>query len=269
LFRNSTLDFYNIKTAKIKEMINVELPDVKVREKSTDIVFLLEDDSYLHLEFQTTYSRADLTRFVIYDALLYERDGRKIETYVIYSSEVTTAETNLNIGTLKFAPQAIMFSAYDGNATYTDLEKKLKTGHDLTDLDMLNLIFLPLMKTDKPKDELAEKSVTIAKSIPDETKRNTCIASIIALSSKYLDEDVQSKLLGEIKMSDMVTMLVTEAVTEALTDERIAIAKTALENGLSVEIISIITGLGISTVQELVNETDSKNEDTDNSETNS
>jgi hypothetical protein len=158
-----------------------------------------------------------------------------------------------------------MFSAYDGNAIYADLESKLKTVQDLTELDMLNLIFLPLMETDKPKDELAEKSVTIAKSIPDETKRNTCIASIFALMSKFLDEEIQSKLLEVIRMSDMLTML----VTKAFTDKAIEIAKRLLEDCLAVEYVANMTGLDITTVEELKDKLDSDNENADNDETNS
>ena len=48
LFRNATLEFYGLKTARIKELISVELPDVKVAASMADSVFLLEDDSLLH-----------------------------------------------------------------------------------------------------------------------------------------------------------------------------------------------------------------------------
>ena len=71
LFRDSALEFYGIKTARIKELINVELPDVVVKGSSTDFIFLLEDDTYLHLEFQTTYNVSDLIRFAAYDLRLF------------------------------------------------------------------------------------------------------------------------------------------------------------------------------------------------------
>ncbi|MDR1689667.1 MAG: hypothetical protein LBS21_13815 [Clostridiales bacterium] len=56
LFKDATLEFYGIKTAKIKELINVELPEVTVKAYGMDIVFLLEDNAYLHFEFQSTYN---------------------------------------------------------------------------------------------------------------------------------------------------------------------------------------------------------------------
>jgi hypothetical protein len=37
LFRNATLEFYGVKTAKIKELINVELPVVRLRKNHIKI----------------------------------------------------------------------------------------------------------------------------------------------------------------------------------------------------------------------------------------
>jgi len=50
LFRNTALEFYGIKAAPIKEMINPEVPVVEVSGSSADVVFLLEDDTYLQLK---------------------------------------------------------------------------------------------------------------------------------------------------------------------------------------------------------------------------
>ena len=247
-FRDATLEFYGVKSAKIKELINVQFPIVEVRIKETDIIFLLEDDKYLHLNFQSTYSKENLVRFAIYDLLLYERDKRQIISVVIYSSDVQVVDDCLDTGTLRFCPQIVKFSNYDGNAIYSDLEIKLKSGLELSDHDLLNLIFLPLMKTKLPKDKLAEKSIRMAQSIPNESKRNTCIASIFAFASKYLKDEDLKKLLEVIKVSDLATMLIV--------DERTQIAKKALKKGSTAEYVAEITGLDIITIQSLKDELD-------------
>jgi len=126
LFKDSALEFYGIKSAPIKELINVELPVVEVKDSSTDYIFLLEDNSYLHLEFQTKYDKKDLVRFLAYDVRLYERDEREVVTVIIYSSEVKKAETYLEMGSTVYDPQKIMMSDYDGNNIYTELENKIK-----------------------------------------------------------------------------------------------------------------------------------------------
>ena len=243
LFRDATLEFYGVKSAKIKELINVDLQVIEVADMSTDFVFLLEDNTYLHFEFQTTYNRNDLIRFANYDLLLYQRDKREIQTVVIYSSDVKTVAAELKVGSLVYAPDIVMMYDYDGNAIYAELEAKLKVGQELTDVDMLNLIFLPLMRNDIPKAELAEKSIELAKTIQDETKRNACIASTVAFMEKYLNAYEFNNILGVLKMTKIATLLIEDKVIE--------IAKKLLEQGLPLESISSATDLDIETLKSL------------------
>jgi len=250
LFKNATLEFYGIKTARIKELINVELPVIEVSDSSTDFIFLLEDNSYLHFEFQTTYNKDDIERFAMYDLRLYVRDGRSITTVIIYSADVKKANTNLNIGSLLYSPDKIMMYDYNGNAIFEELENKIKSGHDINDIDMLNLILLPLMRNTIPKEDLAVKSIKLAQTIPDKTKRNTCIASVIAFANRYLSENKLNELLEVLKMTDLATMLIEE--------REIEIAKKALRKGSSIDFVKDITGLSIDTIQELQEELDNE-----------
>lgn len=250
LFRNATLEFYGIKTPKIKELINVELPIIEVGESSSDFIFLLEDNSYLHFEFQTTYNKSDLTRFAYYDLRLFECDGRNITTVIIYPSGVKKADTELNIGSLLYNPNKIMMIDYNGNAIYEELENKIRDGNILDDVDMLKLIFLPLMKTDMSRDVLTVNSIKLAQTIPDSIKRNACIAADFAFGSKYLTESDWEKIKEVIKMTDLATMLIEDAIQ----DDRIEIAKSMLKDKANIDFISKHTKLGKSIIQELQEE---------------
>ena len=261
LFRNAALEFFGVKTAKIKELINVELPVVEVTETSTDYVFLLEDDSYVHVEFQTAYSKEDLTRFAMYDLRLYERDKRQVQTVIIYSSEVKTAVGELKVGSLTYAPDVVLMYEYDGNAIYEGLERKLKCGQELTDADMLNLIFLPLMRNEIARRELAEKTFELAQTIGERSKREACIAAAFAFSLKYMsDEEINEVLevLRVINLDTAIEMLLGDtieklekSVEDALYDNKMKIAKKLLKKGIPIEDIADSTGLDIETIKEL------------------
>ena len=69
-------EFYGIKVGKVKELINPELPDIKVGGGGTDIVFLTDDDKYFHLGFETGIDKGDIVKHLNYDARLIQRDGR-------------------------------------------------------------------------------------------------------------------------------------------------------------------------------------------------
>lgn len=246
LFKNSILSFYGIKSAKIKELINGELPNVEVSDSSTDFIFLLEDGTYLHIEFQTTYRIEDLTRFARYDSFLYDRDKRKIQTVIIYSSDVRTVANTLEIGSLIYAPINIMMYDYDGNEIYKDLDTKLKAKQDLTDTDILNLILLPLMKHNIPRYELTKKSVELAKTIEDKTKRELCISSAIAFSSKYLSDNELKRIWEVFRMTDVIGKLIK--------DELVEVAIKLLKRGIAINAISEDTGLDIETIETLQEE---------------
>ena len=247
LFQDSALDFYGIKSARIKELINVELPVVEVTDSSTDYIFLLEDNSYLHLEFQTGYDEKDIVRFMAYDVRLYERDKREITTVIIYSSDVKKADTYLKVGSAIYDPQKVMMSDYDGNDIYVKLETKIKNNDNLSDKDIINLIFLPLMKHNISKAELATKSIELAQSIEDKAKRDICIASVVAFGSKYLNENEKKKLVEVLRMADLITMLVEEGKQEY----RIEIAKNMILDGLDVNFIQKYTGLSLGQIEKL------------------
>jgi len=132
---------------------------------------------------------------------------------------------------------------YDGNAIYTELEAKLKAKRELTDADILNLIFLPLMKSEAPKYDLAVQSIKLANTIPNRQKRNACIASAFAFTEKYLSEAEIKKILGVLKM--------TKAIDILIEDQMIELAKKAIKENLSLDLIVKLTNLDEEIIMEL------------------
>ena len=217
LFRDSTLAFYGIKTARIKELINADLPIIEVADSYADFVFLLEDDSYLHYEFQSQYNKGDLIRFAGYDLRLYERDERFVHTVIIYSADVMKTPPDLDVGSLRFSPSIILMNNYNGDDIVSELEAKAFSGSELSDTDILNLLFLPLMRNTAPRSELAANTIKIARTIPDTTKRNACIAAAFAFASRYLDRSEAEELLREgTDMVDLVGILIEREVEKGV-----------------------------------------------------
>jgi len=239
-------EFYGFKTGKVKELINPELPEIRVKGGGTDVVFLMEDDAYLHLAFQTGKGEDDIVRHLDYDTRLIQRDGRAVNTIIIYTADVTVASPGIKSDTLAYNPHVILMGDYDGNSIFAGLESKIKTGQELTDMDIMNLIFLPLMCHTIPRQDLAIKTMRLAQTIPDVTKRNACTAAAFAFASKYLDEAERNKLLEVLKVTELGTMLVM--------DERKEIARRMLRRNTPMEIVVEDTGLDEDTVKELQTE---------------
>ena len=121
-------------------------------------------------------------------------------TVVIYSSEVTEVNASFEIGSAIYNPQIVMMNNFNGDTVYAELERKIKANEDLTDTDLVNLILLPLMKHNISKNELAVKSIRLAQTIEDKTKRDICIASVVVVANMigYLRHGVTTYIVRKM-----------------------------------------------------------------------
>jgi hypothetical protein len=257
------LEFYGIKTAPIKEIINPELPAVEVAGGAADVVFLLADNSYLHFAFVTGRKHKNsMKKCAGYDLRLYERDGRKIQTVLIYTSDVKRKPKGLKIGSLEYNPNIILMGEYDGNAIFAELEAKINSKQELTDVDLLNLVLLPLMKHTMPRRELAENTIKLAQKIPDETKRDACIAAAYAFTSKHLEEADRLKLLEVLRMCDVLERYldgrIEEGIKVKLNEKATEFAKNLLRDKCTLDFTSRHTGLDMKVVKRLKSEVDNE-----------
>lgn len=59
LFPKATFDVYGVHTPRIKELLPTNLPRIKVDELRLDNFFLLEDDSYAIVDYESVYREKD------------------------------------------------------------------------------------------------------------------------------------------------------------------------------------------------------------------
>jgi hypothetical protein len=221
MFEDKALTFYGLETPPIVRAEKTDLPNIRVDERLMDFVFLLADGSYLHLEFQTTASVADLERFKIYDVTLYEKKRMPIRTAVIYGSGIESAPETLDHGSVKYFTQAVYMGKYDGDEIYQDLLDKVSRIDRLDDIDQLNLIFLPLMKNSTGKSQRAIDAVEVARKVRDERQREFLIGSLIGITDKFIDEEYVGKLMEVLRMTRVAREIFNEGVAEGKVEGRV------------------------------------------------
>jgi hypothetical protein len=212
LFKDETLKYYELNLPKIISVKPTELPVINVSDRNMDFVFELEDNSLLHLEFQTTWKKADLLRFAQYDIALYQKERRKINTVVIYSGKYESAENELDMGSIKYKVQQIFMIKYDGIKRYKEIKRKIEKGESLTDKDLMDLVFLPLMKNEKSEEEVTKEALELAIKIPDEDKKEAVIGSLLGFSDSYVRDEYLNKLKEVIRMTKIGASLFEEGV---------------------------------------------------------
>ena len=253
-FRDKSLKFFGLDTPRIVDVVPTVLPVLDVKVNRTDYIFLLEDSTYLHLEFQTTVSMENLYRFALYDARIINKDKVDVRTAVVYSGKIETAPERFRKGSLSYDVTNVYMKGFNGDKEYKKLQKKILKSKPLDDIDLLKLIFLPLMKSEISEDEMAIKAAELAKNILGDVK-TFVIGAIIAITDKFMSEDYRKKLLEVLKLTHIEQMIREkgreEGLEEGENNKAIEIAKLAIKEGADVDFVVKITGLPKEVVLQL------------------
>jgi len=225
-----------------------------------DFVFYLADDSYLHLEFQSTKGPEELERFMEYDVALFRKHHKMIHTYVVYGAGISDAQEVLNCGSIEYRAKGIYMDRYNGDNIFLALEQKIRRGASLDELDQMNLAFLPLMQSTLSKQERALETIELVGMIGDEAQKTFLTGCVIAISDNFIDRDYTRKIMEMLMMSKVLRALEEEAEDKGrmvgrmeggLVAMKVA-AKKLLIKGMSLVEIAEITGLSTEEIQKMV-----------------
>jgi len=262
-YKNKSLAVYGLDLPPIKDILPTNLPTVKLDEKRADNLFLLENDTILILEYESDGDAKNLIKYGHYAFRVAEsrNDGKiyKVVIVVIYTGDVESAADSLDLGCMQLKIHQVFLSAFDGNAIYSELERKVRSNEPLSDEDVMRFIILPLTaKNDK--QQLIEATVSLAKEIENEYEQSFIIAGILSATDKFIDKNYSNKLKGWLMMTKVARLFEEEKIeyaneyaNEKLNAERIEIAKTLLEENVDILIIMKSTGLSKANILKLKN----------------
>ena len=213
-----------------------------------DYTFLMEDDTYIHVEFQTTNKgKDDLRRFRAYESLLSFQTGRDVVTYVVYSNGIQNVNTILETGINKYNIKPISLYDRNGDAVIQEIENKLNKNLEITKQDLIALTFTPIMSGELSRLDKIIKSIILVKRIDNEYKYDD-ESMLYAFADKFLKGKDLEKVKEEISMTKLGEMLVEDGIKKGEEKKAIEIAKTAIKEGMTDELIAKITGLTESQV---------------------
>lgn len=258
MFKDKTLEVLGLKTAKIRDIMPTVLPVVEAQEKRLDFVFLLEDETLLHLEFQTTVPEDLLRRVAFYGTRIVAKHDRDVHTAIIYSGRIESAPNRLHKGSLTYQVTNVYLKGMNGDKEYLRIKIKLEQGEALEQTDLLKLIFLPLMKSTKSEAEMAVQAAELAKATNNQYT-SFVIGAIVAITDKFLPEEYKKRLLEVLRMTQIEQWLREEALAEGelkgklkgKLEGKLETAKNALKKGFSLDDVAEITGLSLETVQKI------------------
>lgn len=126
IFAEEGLRFFGIEK-KVKEVSSTEIVVLQAKNMFMDYTFLMEDDTYIHIEFQTTdKGKVDLRRFKAYESLFELQTNKEIVTYVIYSGNIKNPIDSYTSGINTYNVKTISMANKDGDKIFDEIVNKIK-----------------------------------------------------------------------------------------------------------------------------------------------
>ena len=242
VFAEEGLKFFGI-DKKVKDSSSTEIVVLEAKNLHMDYTFLMEDDTYIHVEFQTTdKGKDDLRRFRAYESLLSFQTGKDVVTYVVYSNGIQNVKTVLETGINEYSVKAISMFDKDGDIVIQEIEEKLNNNIEVTKQDLIALTFTPIMSGKLSKLDKIIKSIKLVKKIDNEYRYDV-ESMLYAFADKFLDGKDLEKVKEEISMTKLGEMLVEDGIKKGREEQATDTAIKAIKMGLDNEAISNLTGL--------------------------
>lgn len=252
IFAEDGLKFFGI-DKKVKDTGSTEIVVLEIKNMFMDYTFLMEDDTYIHFEFQTTNKGVtDLRRFRTYEALLNMQTGKDVVTYVVYSGDIKNPLSGYESGINSYRVNAISMANKDGDKIFNDIIDKMKSGEELSKQDIIALTFTPIMGGKLSKGDKIVNAIRVVKDI-DKDYRYDVESILYAFANKFLSGKDLEKVREEIKMTELGKSLIEEGIekgkSEGKQENAIETAKRAIKKGMSNEVISELTELSIEDIE--------------------
>ena len=148
IHRDAAIAWLGLDAPPIIDVLSPDLPVLEIHENLLESVFLTEDGSLLHLEFQTN-PIPSLDRFLAYATALVLRHHRPIRTVVVNLFAQRDLPTADDWGSLHHRVQHIFIGDRDADATLGRLCAQGQEAWDLED----DLAFLPFMRSTPGQQE--------------------------------------------------------------------------------------------------------------------
>jgi hypothetical protein len=201
------LELSRVKGIRIKEIVEVERIE---NYKLPLLMFLLEDDSLLHVEIMNDEIKSDFQSMSVYDMSIVLKYGMQVRTVILNFGSKQNSNFQRSFGSVYYNTQIVNLSGLDRERMHEEISQKISSGCPLDERDKLNLIFLPFMKNSLPFNEGLPKVMSLLERMKDEEER---IAYLTVIS------EIISRLIGKQGVEVLKEYLMDTEVGIRIRDE--------------------------------------------------
>lgn len=246
-FRGKSLKVYGIDLPRVKQVLPTNLPNIQANELRLDNLFLLEDDTFLIIDYESVYRKKNKIKYLNYVARVLEqysneyRFDMKLSVVVIYTADVLEYHTKarLDVGCLQLTIKEAFLAEIDSEKMMKDLTEKVKQGVKLSEEELMEYIILPLTyRGMDEKKETIKELFQLAKEIKEEEIQLFLLSGILVFTDKVIDDETAKRIkewIGMTKVARLFEEEKNEAVEKAVLETARETAIVMLKKGYSIE----------------------------------
>ena len=266
-FKGKSFEVYGVDLPKIVDSRPTEMAAVEANELRMDRLFLLEDASYMIVDYESDYDEEKKIKYLGYIARLAKTLYNELKYYpklrvlIIYTADVTRKRTqpDLDMGAFKMHLEEAFLSEIDGNEVMERISCKMRNREELDDKDLMQLIINPLTyKSEKDKKLAISKVVNILQAMDDERKQVFAAKGLLVFCDKVIEPEDAEKIRSMLMLTKVEQIYeqekldaIAEKVAETTKSVSENIARNFLKSGSDPEEVAINTGLSLNEVMEL------------------
>ncbi len=217
IFQGLSFMGIGLELGRVKEIVEVERIE---NYKLPLLMFLLEDDTLLHMEIMNDEIKPDLQSMLTYDMSIVLRYRMQVKTFILNFGNAQNDERDKCFGSVRYEAQIVDLSGIDAGKVYEELSQKISSGYLLNERDKLNLVFLAFMQHYLPFNEVLLKVMSLIEKIKDEEERMAYLTVI---------SEIVSKLTGKQGVKVLKEWMMDSEVWVSIKDEGI---KEGMRNSL-------------------------------------
>jgi len=260
IFQGLSFMGIGLELGRVKEIVEVERIE---NYKLPLLMFLLEDDTLLHMEIMNDEIKPDLQSMLTYDMSIVLRYRMQVKTVILNFGSKQNSNFQRSFGSVYYNTQIVDLSGLDGERVHEELSQKITSGSPIDEADKLNLVFLAFMQHSLPFNEVLSKVMSLIEKIKNEEERMAYLTVISEIISRATKQAV--KVLKEWLMdSEVGVRIKDEGIKEGMRNSLLIILLHKF-NSLPDHINRVITkqqdesilmewirnALGINTIDEL------------------
>ena len=126
IFQGVSFKGIGLELTRVKEIVEVE----KIENyKLPLLLFLLEDDTLLHMEIMNDEIKPDLQSMLTYDMSIVLRYRMQVMAVILNFGSAQNCERDKFFGSVHYEVQIVDLSVVDGQKVYEELSQKISSGH--------------------------------------------------------------------------------------------------------------------------------------------